>query len=161
MHKFLLLLSAGMLLSIIACNRPSGTSGKEADTESNEVDMRSSYTSGNGRPTGMNVELNDGMKWIANMETTKGIWEIQGLANELNANSTIEDFREASKKMVIHFQKILQKCTMKGEAHNQLHNYLMPLKEKIDFLGTADLTNCRRMVPGLQDYLMKYSYYFI
>jgi hypothetical protein len=50
---------------------------------------------------------------------------------------------------------------MTGEAHNQLHNYLLPLKSQIDKLGTENLAGCQRVMPEIKAYLMKYSHYFI
>jgi hypothetical protein len=107
------------------------------------------------------VQLNKGAKWEANPETTKGIAVMQGLLGEFTPEPTVEDFRILHKKLATQFQSILQKCTMTGEAHNQLHNYLLPLKGQIDKLGSESLPDCLKVMPELKAYLMKYSHYFV
>jgi hypothetical protein len=107
------------------------------------------------------VELNNGQKWEANMETTREIAIMQGLLGEFPSSPTVEDYRGLHKKLITGFQSILQKCTMKGDAHNQLHNYLMPYKKMIDTFGTGSLEECNKIFPEMQGYLMKYSQYFM
>ncbi len=130
----------------------------EKVTETNEVPKK--YTAPDGHTVGMVVKLNNGDKWEANVETTNGIGLMLGSVGDMPAEPTLEDFRALHKTLNVRFQTILQKCTMTGEAHNQLHNYLMPLKEKIDLLASADLDTCKKMLPELKEYIMKYSHFF-
>ena len=83
-----------------------------------------------------------------------------GMVRELSGNATVDEYRGLQKRLSVSFQTILQKCTMKGEAHNQLHNYLMPLKEKIDKLGDCDAESCKTLASDIKDYLLKYSHFF-
>lgn len=55
------------------------------------------------------------------------------------------------------FSGILEKCTMKGEAHEQLHNYLLPLKSKIEELKAHPET---AKIKAVQSYLLEYENYF-
>lgn len=118
------------------------------------------YTAADGHTIGINVKLNNGAKWEANVETTNGIGFMLGSVGDTPTQPTIEDFRALHKTLNVRFQTILQRCTMTGEAHNQLHNYLMPLKDKIDLLASADLDVCNKMLPELKEYIMKYSHFF-
>ena len=118
------------------------------------------YTAADGHTVGIDVKLNNGAKWEANVETTNGIGLMLGSVGDMPAQPTIEDFRALHKTLNVRFQTILQQCTMRGEAHNQLHNYLMPLKEKMDLLSSADLDTCKKMLPELKEYIMKYSHFF-
>jgi hypothetical protein len=77
------------------------------------------------------ILLNNGKKWTANMETTEGIKNMNAFLNEFPANPKLEDYHSLKSNMEIEFNVILQKCTMTGEAHNQLHNYLLPMKKKL------------------------------
>ena len=120
----------------------------------------SNYTDDSGHTINMNVKLNNGEKWEANIETTNGIGTMSGVVGEMPENPTIEDYRGLHVKLSTEFQTILQQCTMKGEAHNQLHNYLMPLKEKINVLETGDPEACQKILPDIKEYLVKYSHFF-
>src|SRR5690606_38966631 len=80
-----------------------------------------------------NVKTDKGEKWKANAETTEGIHKMIALTeeNEQGRTSTTELRQSLDKE----FNEILKKCTMTGEAHNQLHNYLLPLKTKYEELN--------------------------
>lgn len=56
------------------------------------------------------------------------------------------------------FKTIFDKCTMTGEAHNQLHNFLIPVQIQLDSLksDTASVKN----LEALQHYLETYPQYF-
>ena len=56
------------------------------------------------------------------------------------------------------FKAIFAKCTMTGESHNQLHNYLLPVKEQLDKLkaGSSDINTLEEM----QEYLVTFKIYF-
>ena len=94
------------------------------------------------------------------METTREIAIMRGLLGEFPPNATVEDYRMLHKKLITGFQSILQKCTMTGDAHTQLHNYLMPLKKMIDTIETGNLETCNKTFTEMEGYLMKYSHYF-
>jgi hypothetical protein len=61
-------------------------------------------------------------------------------------------------KLNFEFALILKKCTMKGEAHNQLHNYLIPLKLKINNLEDSNKDEIKKEIIV---YLEQYSLFFI
>lgn len=156
--KFLAFLFLGMILLSNAACKPSVEKSKEV--EGTSAGQPHIYTAEDGHTIGMNVQLNRGAKWEANVETTRGIDMMRGLLIDFKAEPTVEDYRALHKKLAVEFQHILQRCTMTGEAHTQLHNYLMPLKEKIDFLETGKLNKCNSLLPELKEYVMKYSHFF-
>jgi len=66
-----------------------------------------------------------------------------------------------NKNLIEEFNEIFKLCTMTGEAHNQLHNYLHPLKGLIDEVGSSDIETCRNSFDKLQKHLNEYSVYFV
>ena len=100
--------------------------------------------------------LNNGKKWQANTESTEGIQKILTLINGyLSKGDT--DSKALSENLEKEFTTILQKCTMNGEGHTQLHNYLLPLKYKIDKL--KDNPGFKSL-KDIQSYLNDYKNYF-
>jgi hypothetical protein len=157
MKKSLLFFLVNMIIVFVACKGPAENEMKDAAVS---ADKRNIYTADDGHTTGINVNLNNGAKWEANVETTQGMGAMLGMVGDMPGNPTLEDYRALHEKLLTSFQSILQKCTMTGEAHNQLHNYLIPLKEKIEKLKEGDLETCKRVVPDIKDYLLKYSHFF-
>jgi peptidoglycan hydrolase CwlO-like protein len=101
------------------------------------------------------VSSNNGMLWNANAETTQGIKNMQALLDNYssetgNSEKLISDLKE-------EFAMIFKKCTMTGEAHDQLHNYLIPLKTKIQNLSAGITVE---KTDDIKKYLKDYFSYF-
>ena len=101
------------------------------------------------------VSLNDGQLWEANTETTQGIKNMQQLMADFSIDSG------NSEELIVHlkdeFALIFKKCTMTGEAHEQLHNYLIPLKFKIESLSEGFTVE---KTVDVKTYLDDYFNYF-
>jgi hypothetical protein len=97
------------------------------------------------------VQLDNGKKWVANPETTTGIKNMQ----EILSGAAGQD-KDLKAGLENEFQLIFKNCTMKGEAHNQLHNYLLPLKDKLKDLGAGS----PEKLIEIKEYLDTYFDYF-
>ena len=107
-----------------------------------------------------NVMLNNGEKWQANPETHEGFTRMEAIIQEeLSANEET-NCMQVKEKLIAEYDYILKECTMTGEAHDQLHNYLMPLSEYIKELNTTDQTICRNTMKKIDNYIADYKNYF-
>lgn len=106
------------------------------------------------------VQLDNGQKWPANLETTEGIEKMSGMLAALPADAQSADYLALKTKLESEFATILQKCTMTGEAHNQLHNYLLPMKDLIGELESNAIEEQQEVVVQLNAYLNDYDLYF-
>jgi hypothetical protein len=106
------------------------------------------------------VTLNNGQKWLANAETTEGLKKMSVLLQTLTNESKVENYNSLKTQLEKEFNSILQKCTMTGEAHNQLHNYLLPLKEMMEKFGSNSLEECKEASVDLKQHLQEYYNYF-
>lgn len=98
------------------------------------------------------VQLNNGAKWEANVETTEGIDRMIERIESFKQEAS-SDYPALQANLLADFKMIFEKCTMKGEAHNQLHNYLLPLKKELEQLSNTNL-------DSVNDYLHNYKNYF-
>lgn len=105
-----------------------------------------------GEAEAAHVQLDDGKKWQANPETTQGIRNMQSLLSGATENTA-----ELSAQLENEFNLIFKNCTMTGEAHEQLHNYLLPMKEQLKQLKDSN-TEAQR--EEIQAYLKTYDNYF-
>jgi len=135
-----------LLLSLAACkqNTKEPEKTEEVTTEAAAEAVHESKA----------VMLDNGKLWVANPETTEGIKNMQKIIAERKQEATGAVLKEALEN---EFQMIFEKCTMTGEAHNQLHNYLVPLKMKLNQL---DGTNDEQVISEIDAYLKEYSNYF-
>lgn len=135
-----------LLLSLAAC--------KQNTKEPEKTEEVATEVAAEAVQESKEVMLDNGKLWVANPETTEGIKNMQKIIAERKQEATGAVLKEALEN---EFQMIFEKCTMTGEAHNQLHNYLVPLKMKLNQL---DGTNDEQVISEIDAYLKEYSNYF-
>ena len=106
------------------------------------------------------LKLNNGGLWMANTETTEGIEQMKQLIANFNDKQNMEASPELKTKLEAEFGTIISKCTMTGEAHDQLHNYLLPMKPLFKDLAAEDLATRKAGLKKLNKHLSEYSSYF-
>ena len=106
------------------------------------------------------IDLDNGKRWIANQETTEGINAMFQLINSFKETENIDSYKNLADSLNSEFNIILKKCTMKGEAHDQLHNYLFPMKEKFEQLSSNDLSESKNAFEDLKMHVSLYKKYF-
>ena len=106
------------------------------------------------------LKLNNGDLWMANAETTEGIQKMTQLIANFSESENLEAYPELKKKLETEFGTIISKCTMTGEAHDQLHNYLLPMKPLFIDLAAENLETRKTALEKLTKHLSEYSAYF-
>lgn len=106
------------------------------------------------------LKLNNGDLWMANAETTDGIQKMSQLVANFTDTENMEAYRELKAKLEAEFGTIISKCTMTGAAHDQLHNYLLPMKPLFKDLAAEDLETRKSGLEKLTKHLSEYSAYF-
>jgi len=103
-------------------------------------------------PTVGVVALDQGRRWKANPETTEGIANMRLLLDGYPSNGfTPQVMRDT---LTSEFARIFERCTMTGEAHEQLHNYLVPLDGMLEGEASDD------RFAAISTYLDQYGTYF-
>lgn len=99
------------------------------------------------------VTLDNGQRWKANPETTTGIANMVGILGAYDPASGDPAALKAA--LEAEFGLIFERCTMEGEAHNQLHNYLVPIHHLL-----RDFTATEAQRTALGEHLSAYGNYF-
>lgn len=127
------------ITALAACN------GKQTQEEEKTEDHQSHSPS-------TEASLDEDQKWKANPETTTGIENMKLHIRKFEEGQS-ENYPKLQKELKNEFKVIINKCTMKGEAHDQLHVYLMPLKGQIERLSSENLDT-------IKEHLQHYNRYF-
>ncbi len=107
-----------------------------------------------------NMSLNDGEKWEANKETTDGVANMLELLEGTDA-STTKAYQKNGELLKEHIDLVLNQCTMKGESHDQLHTFLVPLISKVDKLKSVDMDKQgAKIQEKIKEHLKAYDTYF-
>ncbi|MBE0423836.1 MAG: hypothetical protein IBX66_07840 [Lutibacter sp.] len=106
------------------------------------------------------LKLNNGDLWMANAETTEGIEKMTQLITNFTDTENMEAYRQLKSTLEAEFGTIISKCTMTGDAHDQLHNYLLPMKPLFKDLADEDLATRKVGLEKLTKHLSEYQAYF-
>jgi hypothetical protein len=98
-----------------------------------------------------------GNRWTTNDATRKGIAAMKKATSEYITGAE-KDIKAVQEKLDKSYKNIFRMCTMRGEGHNQLHNYLGVLRERIDALNEKTTIED---VKELYVYLLSYDLYFV
>ncbi|MFT6165925.1 MAG: hypothetical protein ACJAV5_000782 [Vicingaceae bacterium] len=145
--KNLMLISFLIIFSTVACET-STKDKKETKVEQPAHEEESS------------LQLNDGERWEANAETTQGVNNMIQLVQSFTAEEDIVAYQTLSDNLESAFTTIFQKCTMKGDAHNQLHNFLFPMKSLFKKLSSVELDESKVAFDELDLHLAQYQNFF-
>lgn len=96
------------------------------------------------------VSLDNGNRWKANPETSTGIANMAATLRSFDATTGNADTLKA--ELLREFNLIFQRCTMQGEAHNQLHNYLIPMHQALNTFNGSDPHQRENMAAHLAQY---------
>ena len=144
-----------MLVSVLfmgACNNESG----EKDHNKTELNKEQSENDHQHEGEQEKVLLDNGKKWKANAETISGISNMTALVQ--NGIMGKMEGVMLHDTLQIAFKTIFDKCTMTGESHNQLHNFLLPLKGQLDKLKTG--SSEMEILEEMLEHLSTFKNYF-
>ena len=99
------------------------------------------------------VKLDNGQRWKANPETTTGIANMVGILDTYDPSSG--DPKDLKAALDDEFKLIFERCTMTGESHEQLHNYLIPIHHALADLDggrEADRDTIAALLTRYADY---------
>ncbi len=107
-----------------------------------------------------NIQLDNGKRWIANPETKIGIENMISIMSSFEEKDNVDAFGPLTISLKSEFSMIFKKCTMTGEAHNQLHNFLLPIKGLLETLPSNNLHLSQERYNKLNNDLKEFKKYF-
>jgi len=156
MKKILFLSAIISIATLYACDSEvKETPKEEAKTEKAEATEKPHHEA-----DGV-LSLNNGEKWVANPETTTGVNNIIVLMDGFEELENVEAYKELTKTIKGEFSNIFKMCTMTGPSHDQLHNFLIPIKNSFKGLSSDDLETCKTTFGKLRAHMDEYDKFFV
>jgi hypothetical protein len=106
------------------------------------------------------LKLDNGKRWSTHPRITKGINIMKEILDSFSEKDDIKAYPMLKEELETEFHSIIKYCTMDGEAHDQLHNYLLPMNKILDGLSSPDLKVCQDHLNAMDKHLAEYSNYF-
>ena len=152
MNKLILTFAVGSLL-LYSC----GNSTNEKSNNQTEVAEQNNHHHDDESEA---IELNNGEKWKvdANMIT-----HIRNMENDINhfANVEQKDFKSLAEKLQANIDLLTSNCTMTGQAHDELHKWLLPYMDLVDELSVAeDKIEAEKQFQNIQSSFKTFNHYF-
>ncbi|QVY64722.1 hypothetical protein [Polaribacter sp. Q13] len=106
------------------------------------------------------IKLDNGKKWQANSETNEGVLKMQNSIKDFSSN-TLEGYYELAEKLNVDKNYVIKNCTMKGDSHDNLHVWLLPLIAKLDALSEANtIEEAAKLKQSIEENINEYADYF-
>ena len=160
------LIFAMSLLALVSCK---DNKNQETEKKVNAVDTSVETTNEHQEHETSNIyantwandiALNNGSKWQANLETNEGVERIKKSLKTQTTNS-LEDYSKLVELLNVDKNYVIKNCTMKGDSHDNLHVWLMPLIEKIEALSEAKtLEEAAKLKQSIEENVNAYDTYF-
>ena len=149
-----------VLLAAVVILYSCGNQKKENTNTPNSEEAPKTEEIESNKGTENELSLDEEQLWKANIETTIGVENMIELMKNFNKKDNVDSYLKLTESLKQEFAMIFEKCTMKGEAHNQLHNFLIPLNDLFGTLSSKDLNKCKESFNKLNMHLAVYKSYF-
>ncbi len=106
------------------------------------------------------IELNNGEKW--NVDTNM-ITHIRNMENDIISFAKVEqkDYKSLSNKLQSNIDLLTSNCTMKGKAHDELHQWLLPYIDLVKELSEVkDETESEKQFQKIENSFIIFNQYF-
>ena len=152
MNKLILTFAVGSLL-LYSC----GNSSNEKLNNQTEVAQHNDHHHDHESEA---IELNNGEKWTvdANMLT-----HIRTMENDVISFAKVEqkDYKVLSEKLQASIDLLTSNCTMTGQAHDELHKWLLPYMDLVEELSEAeDKIEAEKQFQEIQTSITTFNHYF-
>ncbi len=106
------------------------------------------------------LKLNDGEKWEADSSTKAGVEKMKRILDGFSSSEELEAHHELGDSLQAEFDRIFEHCSMEGPGHDQLHKFLLPIKNDIQGLGSEELEQAKAARSSIEERLPKFEAYF-
>lgn len=98
--------------------------------------------------------------WKVNKATKISVDNMINIVNIFELTENDEDYQNLNKTLENEMILLFSKCDMKGEEHDQLHNYLLPLYEEFNLLKKGSFQDKRKNIISIKHKLAIFPLYF-
>ena len=88
---------------------------------------------------------------------------LKAMENEINtfSDGELKDFKQLSDNLLLNIDSLTSNCTMQGQAHDELHKWLVPYIETVnEFSELKDQTAKEETILLLQNSYVTFNNYF-
>lgn len=154
------------LLALVSCK---DSKNQESNTETESVEQSIEAKEQHHNDEALNVYdnnwtgeivTNNGAKWQADAKTNEGVKKMQSTI-KMQTTSTLDDYHKLAEQLNDDKNFVIKNCTMKGDSHDNLHVWLLPLMAKIEALSeTKTLEDAVKIKKSIEENVNAFNIYF-
>jgi hypothetical protein len=88
----------------------------------------------------LGIQLNGGNKWKVVPEMLIHIRAMERDVTNFKINNELANYKALAQNLQLNIDKLTANCTMEGQAHDELHKWLLPYIDDVAVLATIDTT---------------------
>lgn len=156
-NKFRLLVALSFLFAVSSCNNDNANKMDHSENEQHMQDDHAGHDHGDSDEA---LVLNDGKKWNMNPEMLVLVQSMEKDIKGFSASKLI-DFKTFGENLDGRVNELTASCTMEGQAHDELHKWLMPFIHQIKHLKDAENeADAKESLANLKESLVTFNQYF-
>lgn len=118
------------------------------------------HTASGPEPSSNPLQLNHGRKWVVDTPILAHIRNLESAVQQLD-QSPDHDHARLAAEIQEQLGRLVTNCTMKGPAHDALHQWLMPfLALSTRYSQAEDLPSQQQTLRAIQQALVQFNQYF-
>lgn len=109
------------------------------------------------------INLNEGKKWKVDPEMLEIIQKMKSdiVTFSSGKESELKDYQELSDKIQTNIEELTSSCTMTGQAHDELHKWLLPFIELAgEFEECSEMHAAKEIHLALKESFVEFEVYF-
>lgn len=146
-----------MLFSILTVITLSCNSGAKETEKNNETITETSKEAEHHHDENEAIVLNNGEKWKVDDNMMAHIRNMEKDITAFASNSE-KNYAQLATNLKTNLDLLTSNCTMKGQAHDELHKWLVPYIELVD---TLEKNQSETEFKAIQDSFKIFNQYFI
>jgi hypothetical protein len=146
-----------LLISLLGCKETQ----KEKTTNPEQTALENREDAQGDQNNWMSqMNLDNGTKWNANIETTEGI-EAMSARIAKDESISIKHYKKLAADLNELKNNVIEECTMEGKSHDNLQVFLVPLEDKIEALSEVNSVHEGALLTNdIREHLEVYNNYF-
>lgn len=147
------------LLSLVALSILLYNCSGVSENTTNETDNDINQNEHHQHDEVQTIYLNNGEKWEVNDDMMPAILHMEESINTFSGSEE-KDFKALAGILKEDIDLLTSNCTMTGQAHDELHKWLLPFIDMVNTLSEANNLNAEEIFNDIQNSFNTFNQYF-
>lgn len=131
-----------------------------ASCSSNEISQPTEEIA-HSHPDDEALQLNAGKKWKVDDHMMDELRELESIVNHSNRKENTMSLDAIADSLIVHLDLLTSNCTMQGQAHDELHKWLVPFIELVnEYANYEDESVAKQQLIEMKSRFLEFNTYF-